>query len=91
MSIIKHVTLQKIVAHDFRYDPRSEFICYYKEDTVETAIHEAPYIFNVKCTTCFGCTGPSSGMNNYKNTKEYPASFCAVQTHHIICIHCPKT
>ena len=22
MSIIKHVTLQKIVAHDFRYDPR---------------------------------------------------------------------
>ena len=23
MSIIKHVTLEKIVAHDFRYDPRS--------------------------------------------------------------------
>ena len=22
MSIIKHVPLQKIVAHDFRYDPR---------------------------------------------------------------------
>ena len=22
MSIIKHVTLQQIVAHDFRYDPR---------------------------------------------------------------------
>ena len=22
MSIIKHFTLQKIVAHDFRYDPR---------------------------------------------------------------------
>ena len=22
MSLIKHVTLQKIVAHDFRYDPR---------------------------------------------------------------------
>ena len=22
MSIIKHVTLEKIVAHDFRYDPR---------------------------------------------------------------------
>ena len=22
MTIIKHVTLQKIVAHDFRYDPR---------------------------------------------------------------------
>ena len=25
MSIIKHVTLQKIVAHDFRYDPRNCF------------------------------------------------------------------
>ena len=25
LSIIKHVTLQKIVAHDFRYDPRT---CY---------------------------------------------------------------
>ena len=25
MSIIKHVTLQKIVAHDFRYDPRNLF------------------------------------------------------------------
>ena len=24
MSIIKHVTLQKIVAHDFRYVPRSK-------------------------------------------------------------------
>ena len=23
MSITKHVTLQKIVAHDFRYDPRT--------------------------------------------------------------------
>ena len=23
MSIIKHVTLQKIVAHNFRYDPRN--------------------------------------------------------------------
>ena len=22
LSIIKHVTLQKVVAHDFRYDPR---------------------------------------------------------------------
>ena len=26
MSIIKHVTLQKIVAHDFRYDPRIKVI-----------------------------------------------------------------
>ena len=26
MSIIKHVTLQKIVAHDFRYDPLSHLI-----------------------------------------------------------------
>ena len=27
MSIIKHVTLQKIVAHDFQYDPRSIITC----------------------------------------------------------------
>ena len=26
MSIINHVTLQKIVAHDFRYDPR-KMVC----------------------------------------------------------------
>ena len=26
LSIIKHITLQKIVAHDFRYDPR---VCIY--------------------------------------------------------------
>ena len=26
MSIIKHVTLQKIVAHDFRYDPRTMYV-----------------------------------------------------------------
>ena len=27
LSIIKHVTLQKIVVHDFRYDPRNtEFV-----------------------------------------------------------------
>ena len=25
MSIIKHITLQKSVAHDFRYDPRIIF------------------------------------------------------------------
>ena len=28
MSIIKQVTLQKIVAHDFRYDPRSNALHY---------------------------------------------------------------
>ena len=27
MSIIKHVTLQKIVAHDFRYDPLTCTAC----------------------------------------------------------------
>ena len=27
MSIIKHITLQKIVAHDFRYDPRILGVC----------------------------------------------------------------
>ena len=29
MSIIKHVTLQKIVAHDFPYDPRSSNMVIY--------------------------------------------------------------
>ena len=29
MSIIKNVTLQKNVAHDFRYDPRTKNIQYY--------------------------------------------------------------
>ena len=29
MSIIKHVTLQKIVAHDFRYDPRTFTVAYF--------------------------------------------------------------
>ena len=28
MSIIKYVTLQKIVAHDFRYDPLTYVIIY---------------------------------------------------------------
>ena len=32
MSIIKHVTLQKIVAHDFRYDPRISWSRSYKRD-----------------------------------------------------------
>jgi hypothetical protein len=26
LSLIKHVTLQKIVAHDFRYDPRTQIL-----------------------------------------------------------------
>ena len=38
MSIIKHVTLQKIVAHDFRYNPRNLDVmlvhtAYYTTDT----------------------------------------------------------
>ena len=33
MSIIKHVALQKVVAHDFRYDPRIfEFYCECRQD-----------------------------------------------------------
>jgi hypothetical protein len=28
LSIIKHVTLQKIVAHDFQYDPRISILKY---------------------------------------------------------------
>ena len=32
MSIIKHVTLQKIVAHDFRYDPCIFHVAYEMAD-----------------------------------------------------------
>ena len=37
MSIIKYVTLQKIVAHDFRYDPRTTY--YFSIATVVTRKH----------------------------------------------------
>ena len=65
MSIIKHVTLQKIVAHDFRYDPR---VCVYiyiyiyiyierererERERVQNYITNAP--------TRFGASAPSSG------------------------------
>ena len=43
MSIIKHVTLQKIVAHDFRYDPR---IYLYKKNGC--ASKQKVYIHTVK-------------------------------------------
>jgi hypothetical protein len=43
LSIIKHVTLQKIVAHDFRYDPRTignaiKFKTYNKTNTPYTVV-----------------------------------------------------
>ena len=46
MSIIKHVTLQKIVAHDFRYDPRTYvwLLCGYSHN---------PYILQVRGVMAF--------------------------------------
>ena len=44
MSIIKHVTLQKIVAHDFRYDPRillGERPKYWEENPVRMPLYIA--------------------------------------------------
>ena len=43
MSIIKHVTLQKIVARDFRYDPRTlqlilPLVCELELDPAELAL-----------------------------------------------------
>ena len=45
LSIIKHVTLQKIVAHDFRYDPRN-YHTYGGKDNV---------CLLIKCTVVRGC------------------------------------
>ena len=39
MSIIKHVTLQKIVAHDFRYDPRRYFTVYLDLQVIPSTIN----------------------------------------------------
>ena len=44
MSIIKHVTLQKIVAHDFRYDPRKTDL------VVERPLQKAPPIWTMSQT-----------------------------------------
>ena len=53
MSIIKHVTLQKIVAHDFRYDPRV-YVCIYIYIHIHTHTHthlyEEAYVYD-KCHT----------------------------------------
>ena len=46
MSIIKHVTLQKIVAHDFRYDLRIYIYIYINNSvkvTTATSIQERMY------------------------------------------------
>ena len=40
MSIIKHVTLQKIVAHDFRYDPHSSHFSQFYERAEEVGLTE---------------------------------------------------
>ena len=53
MSIIKHITLQKIVAHDFQYDPRSSTIfrklstVKYKED-VSNGLGFAIYMYRTQ-------------------------------------------
>ena len=46
MSIVKHVTLQKIVAHDFRYDPRT-YVVYLVYSWLDSSfdprlLHEVP-------------------------------------------------
>ena len=50
MSIIKHVTLQKIVAHDFRYDPRifsigRHVVCGGSHTHTHTHTHTHIYIY----------------------------------------------
>ena len=67
MSIIKHVTLQKIVAHDFRYDPRKTESIYMNACIyILISILEGYYIFRgnrigaVDTATRYGLDGPGS-------------------------------
>ena len=43
MSIIKHVTLQKIVAHDFQYDPRTLVPSKKKKRIMMNIFHSSSY------------------------------------------------
>jgi hypothetical protein len=61
LSIINHVTLQKIVAHDFRYDPRISYHIYiyisnhtYHVITYIYIYYICIYIYIYHITT-FGC------------------------------------
>ena len=59
MSIIKHVTLQKIVAHDFRYGPRILVIC----------VSVNPFTLNLPehvHTASNGKDGEGSGRNQFQ-------------------------
>jgi hypothetical protein len=52
LSIIKHVTLQNIVAHDFQYDPRTiryvRFQHYKETDNISTqSLSTFPYIITL--------------------------------------------
>ena len=47
MSIIKHVTLQKIVAHDFRYNPRKMVYGHPKQTAHLTVLPPSNYVLSV--------------------------------------------
>ena len=48
MSIIKHVTLQKIVAHDFRYDPHISIS--YMKTRIKHSFSGMRILLNIPCT-----------------------------------------
>ena len=55
MSIIKHVTLQKIVAHDFRYDPRKWFSRFGNVNNIEIYGIHRQWTQGVYCPTIYLC------------------------------------
>ena len=57
MSIIKPVTLQKIVAHDFRYDPRS---CNCKISNTNGSFPPERWVYGIYC--CNHCLASPAGV-----------------------------
>ena len=61
MSIIKHVTLQKIVTHDFRYDPRLLYLDFmYSGCDYDTKIPQTIFCVSICVTYSFYCLSYSS-------------------------------
>ena len=92
MSIIKHVTLQKFVAHDFRYDPRNIpyfatfsvshvlYLCLHRDFPHHTASKHSKFIsFPLSQTQC-----SIFKQNNWKNNffiqllNPYSDMFCNI-------------
>ena len=83
MSIIKHVTLQKIVAHDFRYDPRIILIAFVRQQLLSERVSQLSYTYSAylvmvtasvkrltACARSFSCfSSLHASPNNFKVMK----------------------